>query len=209
MARPSTPILSTRKIAEAAMAIIDAEGDFTIGQLAHALKVRPSSLYNHVTGRAEIIELIRDHLDADSVSIDPLATWDAALASIITQYRERLGTHPRLIPLLTAQTISAPGVASFYQSIAGILREAGFEDEWLLDAVTTIDGFALGAALDLAAPADVWDATKFSDGPMHDALASAPSGRERADRSFEFGLRVLIDGLSASPGREMPAHQNS
>ena len=55
MARPSTPKLSPGSIAKAALKLVDGSGEFTIPQLAAALKVRPSSLYNHVGGKGEIV----------------------------------------------------------------------------------------------------------------------------------------------------------
>ena len=48
MARPSKPKLSTTAIAEAALQLVDAQGELTLPQLAKALSVSASSLYNHV-----------------------------------------------------------------------------------------------------------------------------------------------------------------
>ncbi|MFE0380623.1 TetR/AcrR family transcriptional regulator C-terminal domain-containing protein [Streptomyces inhibens] len=206
MPRPTSPILSRNKIATAALQVVDDHGDFTIGQVAGALGVRPSSLYNHVSGRTEIIELMRDHLvpewlgdhpAADDFTAAPGTPWQDALEAFVTEYRNALGAHPRLVPLLTSSTVAAPKITSFYQALAAVLREAGFLDEHLLDAVTTVDGFAIGAALDLVAPEHIWDPSHFTDGPMHDALHNAPSGRRRADQSFAFGLQVLVQGLRA------------
>ena len=59
MGRPATPKLSVEKIAAAALDLVDAQGEFTMGEIAAALSVRPSSLYNHVAGKVEVIEAIR------------------------------------------------------------------------------------------------------------------------------------------------------
>jgi AcrR family transcriptional regulator len=59
MARPLTPKLSPELIARAALAMVDAHGEFTVPALAKQLKVSPSSLYNHVEGKGDIIELMR------------------------------------------------------------------------------------------------------------------------------------------------------
>ena len=50
MGRPPVPLLSTDRIAGAALELVNATGGFTIPELARALKVSPSSLYNHVSG---------------------------------------------------------------------------------------------------------------------------------------------------------------
>lgn len=195
MARPKKPLLSRQLIAEAALATVDATGDLTIEQVSRRLGVAASSLYNHVSGRNEIIELMRDRLVPSDVAELANNSWEMALTAFITTYRNSVGQHPRLIPLLTLNTVSGTSTAQFYQALATILRNAGFADTALLDAVTTVDGFALGAALDLAAPDVVWSVERFPSGPMRDALDAAPEGRTRSDQSFAFGLEVLVAGL--------------
>lgn len=59
MPRPPTRLLSPEIITDAAIRMVDTAGDFTMPGLAERLKVRPSSLYNHVSGRAEIVEAMR------------------------------------------------------------------------------------------------------------------------------------------------------
>jgi carbon-monoxide dehydrogenase medium subunit len=56
--RPSTPLLSREAIAAAAVGVVDRTGEFTIAQVADALGVRPSSLYNHLSSKGEIVEAI-------------------------------------------------------------------------------------------------------------------------------------------------------
>ena len=60
MGRPPTPLLSTDRITAAAMDLVAATGGFTMPELARKLQVSPSSLYNHVTGRDQIVELLRE-----------------------------------------------------------------------------------------------------------------------------------------------------
>ena len=60
MGRPPVALLSTDRIASAAMDLVNTTGGFTIPELARRLKVSPSSLYNHVSGREQIVELLRD-----------------------------------------------------------------------------------------------------------------------------------------------------
>ena len=60
MGRPPVPLLSTDRIASAAMDLVESTGGFTIPELARRLEVSPSSLYNHVSGRAQVVELLRE-----------------------------------------------------------------------------------------------------------------------------------------------------
>ena len=61
LGRPRTPLLSTERITKAALDLVCSAGDFTMPGIAQKLKVRPSSLYNHVRGRDEVVELLREH----------------------------------------------------------------------------------------------------------------------------------------------------
>lgn len=203
MPRPPRPLLSTDKIADAALALVDRTGDFTIGAVAKALGVRPSSLYNHVDGRESIIELMRVRLIPGRIPDVRGRPWEESLAELVRLYRESIGRHPRLVPLLTSATVGAPAIAELYEHFCEVLLDAGFRAPELLDAVTAIDTLALGSALDLAAPDQVWE--RATMGPlMRGAIDAADSGRARADQSFEFGLSVMIGGFRTMLDRAAP-----
>lgn len=196
MARPSSPILSAEKIARTALALVDATGEFTVGAVAGKLGVRPSSLYNHVSGRDDIVEGMRALMLSDvAIKLDPDASWDEAFPSLLREYRDAFARHPRLIPMMTSSTVVSEPVMRMYGVLATILRKSGVPDDLLLDAITIMDSFVLGAALDVAAPDEVWDSSAATSDAMHAAIDAAPKGRARADRSFDIGLRVLLDGL--------------
>ena len=201
MARPPTPLLSVEKIARAALHLVDTTGELTMAQLARALGVRPSSLYHHVPGREAIIEAVRaavfaeQHLDVDA-GTDADQPVEERLAQLLRGYRDAFARHPRLIPVLTAHTVSAPEVLAIYSALATLLARWGVTDEHLLDAVTILDCFVIGAALDVTAPEEVWSPSGAESPELRRALAVAPTGRARADQSFEIGLRVLLGGLA-------------
>ncbi len=61
--------------------------------------------------------------------------------------------------------------------------------------VSVLDSYALGAALDLAAPDEVWRASGADTPALDAALRAAPLGRARADAAFELGLQALLAGM--------------
>lgn len=198
MARPSSPILSADKIAQTALELVDASGEFTVGAVADQLGVRPSSLYNHVSGRDDIVEGMRALVMSDiAPRFDPDASWDEAFPTLLRGYRDAFARHPRLIPMLTSHTVVSEPVMRMYGVMATILRRSGVPDDLLLDAITIMDSYVLGAALDVAAPDEVWDSGAATSDAMRAAINAAPTGRARADRSFDIGLRVVLDGLRA------------
>ena len=200
MGRPSTPLLSSDAIAVAALRLVDRSGEFTIAQLAQALGVRPSSLYNHLGSKAEIVEAMRTHVfregNLDAQDTDA-ATWDQAMRNLLRRYRECFARHPRLVPLVTAYTVSSPEVMGVYDELAETLSGSGVPVGQLLDVITMCDSVVLGAALDLAAPDPGWDVDQARSPALIAAIQQAGSGRERSDRAFELALDLLVAGIAA------------
>lgn len=203
MGRPSTPLLSVERIAEAALALVDSAGEFTVAGVAASLGVRPSSLYNHLAGRAQIVEAMRSVVfrEVPTIASAPGADWETSIRRALRAYRDAFARHPRLIPMLTAQTVSARDVMRIYDDLARALSAAGLEEGRLLDVITVLDSFVIGSALDLVAPDAVWDADQAEAPELVRAIRSAASGRDRADRAFELGIDLLLGGLGGlGPG---------
>jgi AcrR family transcriptional regulator len=197
MGRPSKPILSVERIAVAALRLVDRTGEFTVGQVAAELGVRPSSLYNHVTGKDQIVEAMRSLVfrKVPLPAAEADAPWTGTVRELLRAYRDAFAQQPRLIPMLTAYTVSAPDVMRIYDHLAAVLTTAGMPTERLLDIITVLDDFVIGAALDLVAPSEVWDAEKAQHPALVSAIREGSGGRERADRAFELGIDLLLDGL--------------
>lgn len=194
MPRPSKPLLSVDLIVDAALQAVDANGDFTMPGIAATLGVRPSSLYNHVGARSEIVELLRDR--AMSTVLIPDETendWAQRVAAIARSYRDAYAAHPRLIPLLTTHTVRSRAALAMYETLARAFGTAGLSPQQTLDAITVLDAFVLGSALDLAAPEQVWEAAVDIDPAFARALDHLDSP-DRAHRAFESGLRALLAG---------------
>lgn len=197
MARPSQPKLSIPAIAKAALKLVDDHGDFTLPQLAKALKVSASSLYNHVKGRDEIIELMRGQA-MQVISLPHLEPekWQESVQLIATEYWASYSKHPRLIPLMTSYTVRDSTTLRVYDALAEAFAAAGFAPKQRLQAITIIDSFILGSALDSAAPAEVWLADEQASPEFKAALESGQNTEDRARQSFELGLEIILDGLA-------------
>ena len=195
MSRPKVPLLSVDRIVTEALAMIDDGVDFGIVHLARRLGVNPSSLYNHVSGRDEIIELIRGRLADDfEIVVEPGMPWDEVVEYVVRRQRAMFAAHPQFLPLLVGKTVTDPRVISYYEDLAAALGLAGFPDAEVLDIVAMLDAFALGSGLDLSAPVEVWK-TPDAAGALDRLLASADDGVSRSERAFELGLRFLLAGL--------------
>ncbi|CQD23192.1 tetracycline repressor domain-containing protein [Mycolicibacterium conceptionense] len=159
MGRPSIPILSMDRIASAAMDLVNTTGGFTIPELARRLKVSPSSLYNHVSGREQIVELLRERAMSEVAlpDLDADRPWADILADIMRSYRNSFARYPRLIPLLTAHAVNSSQALTMYNALAVTLHRAGFSPTDTLRIITLVDNYVLGSALDLTAPDQPWE----------------------------------------------------
>ncbi len=204
MGRPSKPLLSTDRIAGAAMDLVNRTGGFTVPELARALKVSPSSLYNHVAGREQIVELLRERAMSDVAlpADDPHRPWTDVVADIMRSYRQSYARYPRLIPLLTSHAVNSDHALTMYNVLAVAFGRAGFDPADTLRAITLIDAFVLGSALDVAAPDEPWQPGADVGPEFAAALATGSAKPARADDAFEFGIAVLLRGLAAVPSSE-------
>jgi AcrR family transcriptional regulator len=196
-------LLSTDRIASAAMDLVNATGGFTIPELARRLKVSPSSLYNHVSGREQIVELLREQAMSAVVlpADDRDRPWTETVAEIMRTYRRSYARYPRLIPLLTTHAVNSSHAFTMYNALATTLNRAGFSADDTLRVITLMDCFVLGSALDLAAPVEPWESGADVGPELAAALATGGPKPARADDAFEFGLDVVLRGLAQfAPG---------
>jgi AcrR family transcriptional regulator len=180
------------------MDLVCATGGFTIPEVARRLKVSPSSLYNHVSGREQIVELLRA-LAMSEVAMpadDPDRPWTETVADILRSFRRSYARFPRLIPLLTTHAVNSSHAFTMYNALAATLNRAGFSDADILRAITLMDCFVLGSALDLAAPVEPWQTGAHVGPELAAALATGGPKPGRADDAFDFGLAVVLRGLA-------------
>jgi AcrR family transcriptional regulator len=180
------------------MDLVSATGGFTIPELARRLNVSPSSLYNHVSGREQIVELLRE-LAMSEVAMpadDPDRPWTETVAEILRSFRRSYARFPRLIPLLTTHAVNSSHAFTMYNALAATLNRAGFSDADTLRAITLMDCFVLGSALDLAAPVEPWETGAHVGPELLAALATGGPKPGRADDAFDFGLAVVLRGLA-------------
>ncbi|MEU5260921.1 TetR/AcrR family transcriptional regulator [Amycolatopsis sp. NPDC021455] len=189
-------MLDTEAILDAALACIDDTGRLTMAELATRLGVSASSIYHHFSGRTAIVEALRERM-ATAIEPAPLdgSDWGEQVARWMRGYRRALAEHPALIPLLNEQTMTAGPVLHAYERIAILLRHNGVPVREVVLWIGVLDCYAVGSALDLAAPDEVWRLERDDLPTLGDAIGAAPRGRDRADEAFDLGLEALLTGL--------------
>ncbi|MFF7387803.1 TetR/AcrR family transcriptional regulator C-terminal domain-containing protein [Streptomyces scabiei] len=188
MGRPRTPLLDRERITTTALELLDAQGEFSVPQIARRLGVQTGSVYHHVDGRDGIVELLRERVaQGIDVSALDLRPWDEALAAWARSYRAAFAAHPRTIPLLMTSPVRAPRVLDQYERAVSLLLDAGFPLRDVMPVLVALENVVLGSAMDLAAPVAMWEITDESATP-HLARALDAAGEGRADAAFELAL---------------------
>lgn len=189
-------LLTVDAILDAALVCIDESGRLTMTDLAKRLGTTASSVYHHLDGRAAIVEALRERV-LSAVELPPLdaSTWDGQVRTWMHSYRDQMAQHPNLIPLVVEQTITAGPALVGYDRIAGLLQAAGVAQKDVIVWLSVLECYALGSALDLAAPDEAWRVERDDLPNLSNALALAQRGRQRADVAFGLGVDALLLGL--------------
>lgn len=165
--RPTAAVLDQDGITTAALKLISSKGydGLTMAALARTLGVAPSALYNHVSSKDDVLVLLEDHLaamvDVSAFGIEP---WEEAVRKWAWSYRDVFSEHTPLIPIIAVLPVAnAPKTLAMYEAVTAGFRDAGFPEEKIISAIVAIEAFVFGAAYDVTAPEDIFDAGPHTD----------------------------------------------
>ena len=199
MARPATPILTRRRIAEAALDLIDQDGiqGLTMRRLAERLGVQNPSLYNHVASRDDLLDevtaIINEQIDVDALQ-DP--DWRAGLAEFARSYRRAFARHPDVVATIMRRPVNTGVALRAYDRIFELLLAAGWEPPAAGAIVAAIDYLVLGSAIETFAAGFDRPSEAYAADYPHLARALGSSDRDVLDdQGFELGLRALLGSL--------------
>ncbi|MCM1011862.1 MULTISPECIES: TetR/AcrR family transcriptional regulator C-terminal domain-containing protein [unclassified Brevibacterium] len=208
--------LNRDRLVAAALDLVDSDGAEALSMrvLADRVDRQVSSLYNHISGRDDLIEAMRAQIvagidvsafrsvdsqgtSASAKSSDGVVTWDVALELWARSYLRAFAAHPNLIRLLATTSIRDRSTYAMYDVVVAGLRRGGWPESEVIAVVRTVEAHVLGSALDIVAPGDllVQGAAGEEFPAVHAALATHNADSYGAAPSFDLGLAALIDGL--------------
>ncbi|WDG18411.1 TetR/AcrR family transcriptional regulator [Microbacterium sp. Clip185] len=198
MGRPRTALLSSERIVDEALELFDSGEPFSMRALAKRLGVAAASLYYHVDGIDHLIDVIRDRMVRDDPppAPDVHRGWREEVEAILRAMHAGYARHPRLVSALVGAPITSQSVLDLYERLASALQRAGFAPVQVAVHLEVLDSFALGVALERAAPAEVWRIAS-QDGALFAASRAWADPDERLDAAFEHGLHGLLDAIEA------------
>jgi AcrR family transcriptional regulator len=184
-------------------------------RVAEELGFTTMSLYRHVPGKAELVDLMRDAAMASAPGADDppddVPHWRAELAAWardgLTLYRK----HPWLIEASGPRSVPGPnGVARFERALAAA-RRANLRPAQIVAVVTLLGGFVESAARQVVQIASAEQQSGVSHeewwgarDSLYEHLDQYPTltwiyeqgGYDDPLDPFEFGLERVLDGIA-------------
>lgn len=212
--RPHSSLLTPAKITQAAQKLLAQDGNFTMSKLAQTLGVAPSSLYNHVASRDQVLAAISDQV-VQNIDVGPLREasklakegqlspmkkrnlWVEATEHWALSYRQAFSLAPSIVNILALTPIrQAPATLRMYEDVTAAFTAFGFSPRQALLTIEALEAFLLGAATDLQAPADIFNPGSYAaEAPTlqagYESLGDSPQ-----DDAFLLGLSALLTGFS-------------
>ena len=188
--KPPRTSLSLERIAAAALALLDRDGEsgLTMRALGRELGVEAMALYHHLPNREAVLgEGVARFLT--QVDLAGEGTWEARLVASAWAYREAALAHPAAFRLLLAG-FAPEAAAAFSDHLLGLFLQAGFAPPEAARAYHGVRAFLDGALLLALAPA-------LEAGPGQASLGRCAGllGRAQAKAHFADGLERLAAEL--------------
>jgi AcrR family transcriptional regulator len=211
--RGPRPSLDVDRIVAAASRVADAEGlgALTMRRVAGELGAPAMTLYSHVPGKGELVDLMLDaalgelYPDEEPTS----GNWRARVESVARANRQLLLRHPWVVAL--GPPLPGPNRLRKYDIELRAVDGMGLSEVQMDLLVTLLDGFVRGAVGGSPGPGGpppvdagpagssvrrVVDPELFPTAARVTARAEAELPVDVArERAFEFGLERLLDGI--------------
>jgi AcrR family transcriptional regulator len=198
--------LSRGQIAAAAVALVDRDGldRFGVRRLADELGVDPMSIYNHIKGKAALLDAVSECVLAE-VDVDVASdSWQEIARRTAHEYRTTALRHPHVVPLLaTRPQTSAPALAALERLVTA-MRSAGVPDQVIADTPLMLFGFLNGYLLAVVSGEPSVPSIDADQYPTMAALVPAMADFGSA-AEFDRMLDAVLDGIAGRSQRHTTA----
>jgi len=192
------------------MALADERGieAVTMRELGRELGVEAASLYNHVTGKDDLLDGMADHAVAEiEVPRDDVA-WKEAMRLRALSAREVFARHSWAAALHDSRNRTGATSLSYMDGVLGVLIRAGFPPVAAAQAFLAVDSYIYGferrwSSMKVQENATGTEAARevmaaIPEGAYPNALlvaAAFTTAPFDQDAAFDFGLGLILDGL--------------
>jgi AcrR family transcriptional regulator len=215
--------LSVERIVEAAVAVADDEGlpALSMRRVAERLGVGTMSLYTHVPGKEELLDVMLDAVYAEATGPLPATEgWRAALERVARDDWALYQRHPWVLQVNRSRPLLGPNVIAKYERDLRTIDGIGLDDvemDSVISLVTAHTESAARRAVEAVlterrtgqTDAEWWEATaplleRVLDArrfPVASRVGTAAGVAHDAasspEHDFEFGLARVLDGIEA------------
>ena len=197
--------LTPERIAAAALEILDGAADetaLTARSLAKKLGVSAPSLYAHVAGMEEILNLVHESINA-TIDMTPLIGSDREedFREVCHRYRNAYRAHRVASTIIASRSVNREHALRVYEPLAAYLVARGIEHKLVMPVMATLDNLIMGSSVQPFAEGFVGDSSEYL--PGNPALAAGLESTTRSDIDdvgFAIGLDAvcrIIDELSS------------
>ena len=203
--------LDLGRLVSAAVDLADAEGlpAVSMRRVAAEVGVPTMTLYGHVPGKGELVELMLDAVLGELYPDEQAATsgnWRTRVEAVARANWAFLGRHPWASHVAARRPAMGPGAMRKYEIELRAVDGLGLSEVQMDLLVTLVDGFVRGTAggIDDESTGQPWwtgsgphtDPARFPTAARVGPVAGGqPQGAAGQERSFEFGLERLLDGI--------------
>jgi AcrR family transcriptional regulator len=209
--RETGETLNRERVLRGAMDLADRRGieSVTMRALGRRLGVEAASLYNHVTGKDDVLDGITDLVVGEIDVPIHAADWQDAMRRRAMSALDVFSRHPWASGLIDSRKHMGPARLAYVDGVLGVLLGAGFSAEAAANAFMVLDSYIYGyerqrteldfgegeadttaaaRSVQLAAPPEAYPALERVAGEF----ATRPYD---VAAMFEFGLDLILDGL--------------
>jgi AcrR family transcriptional regulator len=207
--------LSLERIVRAAIELADADGlaGVSMRRVAERLGFTTMSLYRHVPGKAELVDLMRDDVlrENPSAGTEQHLGWRAQLEAWARDALAVYRRHPWLVEITESRRIPGPNAVAAFERALALVAQTGLPPAEVVAVVTLVGGFVESAARQAVQTALTEQRTGVSDEQWWNARDSLfqhmdryptlsriyqEGGYDTPLDPFEFGLQRVLDGIA-------------
>jgi AcrR family transcriptional regulator len=195
--------LSRERIAAAAVDLVDRQGleSFGVRRLASELGVDPMSIYNHIKGKAALLDAISEAVltEVSATTAQWPDDWMGIARAMARGYRDTAMRHPRVFPLLATRAQTSAVALEAIERLTAAMRRAKIADQTITDAPLVLFGFLNGYLLAILStePGGTGDPATGAALPAFDP-ARYPTLAALAPLQAGFGSEVEFERLLES-----------
>jgi AcrR family transcriptional regulator len=217
MATRSKGTLSRETVLDGALGLADEAGlgAVSMRRLASRLGVEAMSLYNHVSGKADLLDGIASRVFESIPVPDAALPWDERVRALVWGCYEAMRAYPAVVQALVAEAANprSAGALAVIDAILGALFDGGLDERAAARGYRSLLGLVFGSVLveaadpavpvvpaaERAEPIADWFVRMVTPGGLPHLYRALPA-LMAADCAADFGheLDLLIQGLRAS-----------